>query len=151
MGANHPRTKFCRMIEEKLGLKEKSLTAHFGWRSGANTLADAGISMLNLKQSGRWASILAVEEYIEHSHASKKEHLTLLDTKKQCQKRKQTVLRGAVPQKGKQGVMILYAVMTAMTVAAATAMMTVKLTNWKKRQHQPFQLPCNATISNNNK
>jgi hypothetical protein len=44
---------------------------------------------------------LAVEEYMEHSHASKKECLTLLDTKKenQHQKRMQTVLRGAVPTK----------------------------------------------------
>eukprot|EP00957_Ditylum_brightwellii_P068784 5221335-Ditylum_brightwellii.AAC.1 len=33
MGINHPRTKFCRMIEEKLGLAEKSITAHFGRRS----------------------------------------------------------------------------------------------------------------------
>eukprot|EP00957_Ditylum_brightwellii_P004776 364245-Ditylum_brightwellii.AAC.1 len=52
MGCNHPRTKFCRMIKEKLGLAEKSLTAHLGRRSGAVTLADAGISMSNLKQAG---------------------------------------------------------------------------------------------------
>eukprot|EP00957_Ditylum_brightwellii_P153062 11651175-Ditylum_brightwellii.AAC.1 len=70
------------MIEEKLGLAEKSLTAHFGKRSGAVALADAGISMPNVKHTGRWASTLAVEEYIYHSQASKKERLTLLDTKK---------------------------------------------------------------------
>eukprot|EP00957_Ditylum_brightwellii_P169939 12935012-Ditylum_brightwellii.AAC.1 len=53
MGANRPRTKFCRMIKEKLGLAEKSLAAHFGRRSGAIVLADAGIFMPNLKQAGR--------------------------------------------------------------------------------------------------
>eukprot|EP00957_Ditylum_brightwellii_P154284 11741122-Ditylum_brightwellii.AAC.1 len=70
------------MIKEKLGLKDKSLAAHFGRHSGAVVLDDAGISMPNLKQVGRWASILVVEEYMEHSHASKKERLTLLNTKK---------------------------------------------------------------------
>eukprot|EP00957_Ditylum_brightwellii_P116250 8867742-Ditylum_brightwellii.AAC.1 len=63
------------MIKKKLGLKEKSLPAHFRRQSGAVTLADAGTSMPNLKQAGRWASILEVEEYREHSHASKKECL----------------------------------------------------------------------------
>ena len=29
MGINRPRSKFCRMIEEKLGLKAKCLTSHF--------------------------------------------------------------------------------------------------------------------------
>eukprot|EP00957_Ditylum_brightwellii_P199319 15193272-Ditylum_brightwellii.AAC.1 len=89
------------MIEEKLGLAKKRLTAYFGRRSGAVALADASISMPNLKQAGKWASALAVEEYMYHSHASKKEHITLLDAKKgkQHQKRKQTVLRGSVPRK----------------------------------------------------
>eukprot|EP00957_Ditylum_brightwellii_P063105 4790407-Ditylum_brightwellii.AAC.1 len=68
------------MIEGKLGLAEKSLTAHFGRRSGAIALADAGISMPNLKCAGRWTSTSAVEEYMEHGHASKKGHLNLLDT-----------------------------------------------------------------------
>eukprot|EP00957_Ditylum_brightwellii_P016028 1207823-Ditylum_brightwellii.AAC.1 len=72
MGINCPRTKFCRMIEGKLGSAEKSLTAHCGRRSGAVALADAGISIPNLKRAGRWASTLAVEEYIEHIHASKR-------------------------------------------------------------------------------
>jgi hypothetical protein len=101
MGVNCPRTKFCRMIEEKLGLKEKFLTAHFGRRSGAVALADVGISMPNLKQAGRWVSTSAVEEYMEHSHVPKKACLTLLDTpkRKAASKTKQTVLRGAVPRK----------------------------------------------------
>eukprot|EP00957_Ditylum_brightwellii_P101999 7774086-Ditylum_brightwellii.AAC.1 len=83
MGVNHPRTKLFRMIKEKLGLKEKSLTAHFETQSGAVDLADAGISMPKLKQAGRWALLLVVEEYMEHSHASKKERMTLFDTKKE--------------------------------------------------------------------
>eukprot|EP00957_Ditylum_brightwellii_P030635 2321327-Ditylum_brightwellii.AAC.1 len=81
-----------RMIEEKLGLAEKCLTAHFGRRSVAIALADVGNSMPKLKQAGRWAATLAGEEYMEHSHTSKKEHLTLLDSKKgkQHKKRKKT-------------------------------------------------------------
>eukprot|EP00957_Ditylum_brightwellii_P150483 11458839-Ditylum_brightwellii.AAC.1 len=110
MGVNCPRTKFCRIIEEKLGLKEEIPTAHFDRRSGAIALTDAGISMPNLKQAGRWASALAVEVYMEHSHASKKECLTLRGTKKgkQHQKRKQAVLRGAVPRKQKRDNNIVY-------------------------------------------
>eukprot|EP00957_Ditylum_brightwellii_P132745 10122371-Ditylum_brightwellii.AAC.1 len=38
--------------------------------------------MPNLKRAGRWASTSAAEEYMEHSPTSKKERLTLLDTKK---------------------------------------------------------------------
>eukprot|EP00957_Ditylum_brightwellii_P077578 5895180-Ditylum_brightwellii.AAC.1 len=126
MGINHPRTNFCRMIEEKLGLAEKSLTSHFGRRSGTIALADAGISMPNLKLAGRWASTLAVEECMEHIHAGKKECLILLDTKKrkQRQKRMQTVSRGAVPRKQQKWTMILYAVTTAMTPAATMTMIT---------------------------
>eukprot|EP00957_Ditylum_brightwellii_P118399 9030305-Ditylum_brightwellii.AAC.1 len=75
MGYNHQRSKFCRMIEEKLGLEEKSLIAHFARRSEAIALANIGIFMPNLKRSGMWASTLVVEEYMEHSHASKKECL----------------------------------------------------------------------------
>eukprot|EP00957_Ditylum_brightwellii_P005237 399775-Ditylum_brightwellii.AAC.1 len=114
------------MIEEKLGLAEKSLTAHFGSRSGAVALADAGISMPKLKRAGRWASTLAVEEYMKHNHAAKKECLILLDTKKgkQHQKRMQTVLRGAVPRKQQKQTRILYAVTTAMTTTATTTMIT---------------------------
>eukprot|EP00957_Ditylum_brightwellii_P031229 2367185-Ditylum_brightwellii.AAC.1 len=82
MDINRPSSEFCRMIEDKLGLKEKCVTAHFGRRSGNIALADAGISMPNLKHASRWASTLAVKEYMKHSHASKNERLTLLDTKK---------------------------------------------------------------------
>eukprot|EP00957_Ditylum_brightwellii_P201045 15323823-Ditylum_brightwellii.AAC.1 len=126
MGINRPRTKCCRMIEGKLGLAEKNLTAHFGWRSGDIALADAGISMPNLKHVGRWASTLAVEEYIEHIHAAKKKCLTLLDTKKgkRHQKRAQTVLRGAEPRKQKKQTIIMYAITTAMTPTATTTMIT---------------------------
>eukprot|EP00957_Ditylum_brightwellii_P179171 13650109-Ditylum_brightwellii.AAC.1 len=87
-------TDHGRMIEKKLGLKEKSLTANFGRRSGAVALTDAGILMTNLKQAGR----------------------------NQHQQRKQTVLREAVPQKGKQWTIILYTVTTAIADAAIMAM-----------------------------
>eukprot|EP00957_Ditylum_brightwellii_P113452 8649845-Ditylum_brightwellii.AAC.1 len=82
MGANCLRTKFCMMIKGKLGLTEKSLTAHFVRRSEVIALADVGILIPDFKQTGRWASTSAVEEYMEHSHAFKKEHLALLDTTK---------------------------------------------------------------------
>eukprot|EP00957_Ditylum_brightwellii_P126492 9642031-Ditylum_brightwellii.AAC.1 len=77
------------MIEEKLGLPKKSLAACFGRRSGAVALADEGISMPNLNCAGRWSSTLAVEEYREQRHASKKECLILLDTKKGKQRQKE--------------------------------------------------------------
>eukprot|EP00957_Ditylum_brightwellii_P030083 2277017-Ditylum_brightwellii.AAC.1 len=48
--------------------------------------------------------------------------------------------------KTKKGTIILYAVMTVVTVPGTTTMITVKLTKWKKQHHQPFQTPCYATI-----
>eukprot|EP00957_Ditylum_brightwellii_P031739 2406857-Ditylum_brightwellii.AAC.1 len=59
------------MIENKLGLTENTLTMHFGRHSGAVALADLGISIPNLKRADRWAFISVVEQYMEHSHASK--------------------------------------------------------------------------------
>ena len=86
---------------------------------------------------------------MEHSHVSKKEHLSLLDKQKekQRQKRKQIVLRGAVQKQQQKQTIILYAVTTAMTTAATTMIITVKLTKRKKQHQQPFHLPCYATIS----
>eukprot|EP00957_Ditylum_brightwellii_P089127 6787354-Ditylum_brightwellii.AAC.1 len=52
---------------------------HFGRCSGTVALADAGISMSNLKRAGRWVSISVVEQYMEHSHASNTKRVTLLD------------------------------------------------------------------------
>jgi hypothetical protein len=52
MGLRHPATKFLRMIETKLKLSPYSLTTHFTQRSGATSLADAGISITNLKRAG---------------------------------------------------------------------------------------------------
>eukprot|EP00957_Ditylum_brightwellii_P059935 4550420-Ditylum_brightwellii.AAC.1 len=75
MGVNYPRSKFCRMIQEKLGLEEKSLTTHFGRQSTDVALVNAVMLMPNLKQAGRWASLLAVKEYMEHSHASKNKRM----------------------------------------------------------------------------
>eukprot|EP00957_Ditylum_brightwellii_P018416 1385853-Ditylum_brightwellii.AAC.1 len=153
MGINHPRTKFCRIIEEKFGLAEENLTAHFGRRSGAVAFADAGISIPNLKQAGRWASTLAVEEYMEHSHASKKECLTLLDTKKRkavSEKETNSIERSSV-KKMKKGTLILYAVTTAMITTATMTMITAELTKWKKQHHQSFHLTCYVTISSKNK
>ena len=69
---------FCRMIEKKLDLESNSLSTHFGRRSGATSLADAGISLTNLKRAGRWASQKACEEYLDHSHATKMDRLEML-------------------------------------------------------------------------
>eukprot|EP00957_Ditylum_brightwellii_P162612 12382545-Ditylum_brightwellii.AAC.1 len=80
MGINRPRSHFCRMIENKLGLTENTLTTHFGRRSDTAALADAGISMpKEFKKTGRWASISVVEQYMEHSHASKDKRVILLN------------------------------------------------------------------------
>eukprot|EP00957_Ditylum_brightwellii_P080693 6137002-Ditylum_brightwellii.AAC.1 len=67
------------MIENKLGLTENTITTHFGRHSGAVALADAGISMPNLKRADRWASISVVEQYMKHSHTSKDKRVTLLN------------------------------------------------------------------------
>eukprot|EP00957_Ditylum_brightwellii_P184598 14059019-Ditylum_brightwellii.AAC.1 len=42
---------FCQMIEKKLKLPGNSLSTHFGRRSGATSLADASISLTNLKRA----------------------------------------------------------------------------------------------------
>eukprot|EP00957_Ditylum_brightwellii_P146095 11123911-Ditylum_brightwellii.AAC.1 len=54
---------------------------HFGRCSSTVALADAGISVPNLKRAGRWASISMVDQYMEHSHASKAKRVTLLNKK----------------------------------------------------------------------
>eukprot|EP00957_Ditylum_brightwellii_P131083 9998736-Ditylum_brightwellii.AAC.1 len=51
IGYNYPRTVFLWTIKERLNLAPNLLTAHFGWRSAATALADAGISITNLKQA----------------------------------------------------------------------------------------------------
>eukprot|EP00957_Ditylum_brightwellii_P135471 10329014-Ditylum_brightwellii.AAC.1 len=60
------------MIEERLGLKEKSLTAHFVRRSGAAALANTGISMPNLQQAGRKAALEKKGNSIEKSSGTKR-------------------------------------------------------------------------------
>eukprot|EP00957_Ditylum_brightwellii_P196562 14977067-Ditylum_brightwellii.AAC.2 len=56
---------------------------HFERCSGAVALADADISMPNLKRAGsRWALISAVKQYMEHIHASKVKRVALLDKSK---------------------------------------------------------------------
>eukprot|EP00957_Ditylum_brightwellii_P051808 3929001-Ditylum_brightwellii.AAC.1 len=47
--------------------------------SGTVALADAGISMPNLKRACRWASMSVVEQYMEHIHASKAKRVALLN------------------------------------------------------------------------
>eukprot|EP00957_Ditylum_brightwellii_P161125 12267815-Ditylum_brightwellii.AAC.1 len=137
-----------RMIKEKLGLAEKRLTAHFGRRSGAVVLADAGIFMPSLKQAGRWASSLTVEEYMDHSHMSKKECLTLLDKKRKAvSEKKANNIERSSAKKAKKWTIILYPVMTEMTAATTMMMITVKLTKRKKKYYQPFHPPCYATIN----
>ena len=79
MGYRAPNVKFCRLIEKKLGLPEKTLTSHFGRRSGAVALADAGCTMLALKRAGRWASNAVAEGYISHSKATKKERAEMFE------------------------------------------------------------------------
>eukprot|EP00957_Ditylum_brightwellii_P104135 7932814-Ditylum_brightwellii.AAC.1 len=49
IGYEYPRKFFLRTIEERLNLEPGLLTAHFGRRSVATALSDAGISITNLK------------------------------------------------------------------------------------------------------
>eukprot|EP00957_Ditylum_brightwellii_P195507 14896188-Ditylum_brightwellii.AAC.1 len=60
-GYKHPRKTFLRKIEERLNLELGLLTTHFAWQSAATALADAGISITNLKQAGRWKSDAVTE------------------------------------------------------------------------------------------
>eukprot|EP00957_Ditylum_brightwellii_P045295 3433579-Ditylum_brightwellii.AAC.1 len=60
--------------------------------SGTVALADAVMSMPNLKRAGRWASIFAAEQYMEHSHESKAKRVALLNkTQKSTTAAKKTV------------------------------------------------------------
>ena len=63
------QTKRLRWIENKLGMKEGSITAHTWRRSGATSLADSGISVINLKRAGRWRSQSVAESYVANSRA----------------------------------------------------------------------------------
>eukprot|EP00957_Ditylum_brightwellii_P207803 15354581-Ditylum_brightwellii.AAC.1 len=86
IGYDYPRTVFLRTIEERLNLEPGSLTTHFSWRSAATALADAGISITNLKRAGRWKSDTTAERYLKNSSAQKKEQLSMLgpDEEKKC-------------------------------------------------------------------
>ena len=69
-----------RWIERFLGLPEGSITAHTWRRSAATSLADSGISTINLKRAGRWRSTAVAEGYIENSAAQKKDNCERLQT-----------------------------------------------------------------------
>eukprot|EP00957_Ditylum_brightwellii_P168728 12842900-Ditylum_brightwellii.AAC.1 len=47
-------------------------------RSATTALADAGISITNLKQAGRWKSDAVAEGYLENSTAQKNERMSML-------------------------------------------------------------------------
>eukprot|EP00957_Ditylum_brightwellii_P085472 6501557-Ditylum_brightwellii.AAC.1 len=49
--ATLPKKNFLWTIEERLNLELGLLITHFGRRSAATALADAGISITNLKQA----------------------------------------------------------------------------------------------------
>ena len=107
MGYKKP-TSFCRMIEEKLGLEEGSLTTHFGRQSGAVALADAGCSKIELKQAGRWDSDAVAEDYISHSHAAKTKRVGMLvngaenlHQKKKKRRKKQKAAESTVSSKSR--------------------------------------------------
>eukprot|EP00957_Ditylum_brightwellii_P208845 15359190-Ditylum_brightwellii.AAC.2 len=55
------------MIKLKFNLKPYSIMNHFTRRSCTTSLADAGISITNLKRGGCWKSAKIVEEYLENS------------------------------------------------------------------------------------
>eukprot|EP00957_Ditylum_brightwellii_P002858 219607-Ditylum_brightwellii.AAC.1 len=78
IGCNYPRTVFLRTIKTRPNLAPNLLMTHFGQRSAATALADAGILITNLKQAGRWKSDLVVEGYLENSTAKKNEQMSML-------------------------------------------------------------------------
>eukprot|EP00957_Ditylum_brightwellii_P034293 2600695-Ditylum_brightwellii.AAC.1 len=77
------------MIGKKLGLKENIITTNFGRQSGTVALENACISMPDLKRADRWASISTLDQYVEHSHASKAERVALFDEKTNSNSKKE--------------------------------------------------------------
>lgn len=59
--------KFTAKACELLGIPSKGYTTHCWRRSAATNLADEGVSFVNLKRHGQWASDSVVEGYIANS------------------------------------------------------------------------------------
>eukprot|EP00957_Ditylum_brightwellii_P160466 12216143-Ditylum_brightwellii.AAC.1 len=68
-------------IGYRLNLAPNLMTTHFGWRSVATALADAGISITNLKRAGRWKSDAVAEGYLENLTAQKNAQMSMLSAK----------------------------------------------------------------------
>jgi len=60
-------SKFTKKACEILGIPPKGYTTHCWRRSAATNLADEGVSFVNLKRHGQWASDSVVEGYIANS------------------------------------------------------------------------------------
>ena len=58
---------YIRMACEILRIDAQGFASHCWRRSAATNLADAGVSFINLKRHGQWASDAVVEGYIANS------------------------------------------------------------------------------------
>jgi len=54
--------EFCDL----LGISSDGYTSHCFRRSAATNLADAGVSLVNLKRMGQWQADSSAERYIEN-------------------------------------------------------------------------------------
>ena len=64
---------YIRMACEILRINAQGFTSHCWRRSAATNLADAGVSFINLKRHGQWASDAVVEGYIANSRPIREE------------------------------------------------------------------------------
>eukprot|EP00957_Ditylum_brightwellii_P012049 909853-Ditylum_brightwellii.AAC.1 len=79
IGNDYLCRKFLCMTEQKLKLKHKLLTTHYGRRFGATSLADTGILITNPMNTGQWKSMKLARVYLENSKAAKKDQAEMLD------------------------------------------------------------------------
>ena len=61
--------EFCKL----LGISDDGYTSHGFRRSAATNLADAGVTLVNLKQHGQWSAESSAEPYIENSKPIREE------------------------------------------------------------------------------
>ena len=69
---------FSKVAAKLLG-KEGNFTTHSFRRSGATALAESGISVVGLCNSGRWKSLVTAQEYHDDTEAQKRDRVERLD------------------------------------------------------------------------
>ena len=74
----HKAEGFVKRCCAILDISSTDYTSHAFRRSAATNLADAGVSLINLKRHGQWKSDKVVEEYLANSKPLRKERMECL-------------------------------------------------------------------------